>query len=445
MPKSANVFACATCGHSAGRWFGRCPECGDWNSAFDSTSAGGAEIAIGHLGQSDAADVRVATDDAVDRVLGGGLVPGSVVLLAGEPGIGKSTLLLQLMDAIVQRGGSSLLAAGEESPRQVSLRARRVAQRPEGLRVVAVRSLERILAAASSEKPDLLVVDSIQSVAKSEFDQPPGSLVQVRECAGELVRRAKESGTAILISGHVTKDGTVAGPKTLEHLVDAVLNLEGDRSGSLRLLRATKNRFGSCEEVGVFTMENRGLTAVSDPSALFLADRSPNAIGSLVFPAIRGTRPMLVEIQALAPKQPSSADRVALGVDSRRLSLMLGVITQHAAANPEARDVFVAAAGGLTVDEPAADLALCLTLLSALKEEPLDRKTAAVGEVGLGGEVRRVPAIERRIGEAERMGFDRILVPPRTDVVSAGAKLVEVRDVRAGYVAARARISSAAA
>jgi DNA repair protein RadA/Sms len=445
MPKTANAFACATCGHIAGRWFGRCPECGDWNSAFDSSASPGGEVAIGHLGHSDGPDARLATQDVVDRVLGGGFVPGSVVLLAGEPGIGKSTLLLQLMDSLVQRRGSALLAAGEESSRQVSLRARRVARRPQDLRAVAVRSLERILTATSSEKPDLLVVDSIQSVARSGFDQPPGSLVQVRECASELVRHAKESGTAILISGHVTKDGTVAGPKTLEHLVDAVLNLEGDRSGSLRLLRATKNRFGSCEEVGVFTMESHGLTTVSDPSALFLADRSPNAIGSIVFPAIRGTRPMLVEIQALAPKQSTSANRVALGIDGRRLSLMLGVISTYGGAEPKARDVFVAAAGGLTVDEPAADLALCLTLLSALKEERLDRKTAAVGEVGLGGEIRRVPAIERRVGEAERLGFDRILVPPRTDQVSNGAKLVEVRDVRAAYTAARARISSATA
>jgi DNA repair protein RadA/Sms len=310
---------------------------------------------------------------------------------------------------------------------------------------VAGRSLEAILAAATSEKPDLLVVDSIQSVAKSEFDQPAGSLVQVRECAGALAGRAKESGISIVISGHVTKDGAVAGPKTLEHLVDAVLNLEGDRSGALRLLRATKNRFGSCEEVGVFTMESRGLKAVSDPSALFLADRSPNAIGSIVFPAIRGTRPMLVEIQALAPKNSTSGNRVALGVDSRRLALMLGVISTHAGGDPKARDVFVAAAGGLTVDEPAADLALCLTLMSAVKEEPLDRKTAAVGEVGLGGEVRRVPAIERRINEAKRLGFERVLVPPRTDVVSTDVDLLEVRDVRAAYVASRARVSTAAA
>jgi DNA repair protein RadA/Sms len=444
VSKTTNAFACATCGHSAGRWFGRCPDCGDWNSAFSPSAASGGEIAIGHLGSTEEIDTRIATDPTVDRVLGGGLVPGSVVLLAGEPGIGKSTLLLQLMD-LVQRKGTTLLAAGEESPRQVSLRARRVARRPQDLPAIAVRSLERILAATDSEKPDLLVVDSIQSVAKSDFDQPPGSLVQVRECAGEFVRHAKESGTAILISGHVTKDGTVAGPKTLEHLVDAVLNLEGDRTGSLRLLRATKNRFGSCEEVGVFTMESGGLKAVSDPSALFLADRSPNAIGSIVFPAIRGTRPMLVEIQALAPKQSTSTNRVALGVDGRRLSLMLGVISTHGDVKPQAGDVFVAAAGGLTVDEPAADLALALTLLSALKEEPLDRKTAAVGEVGLGGEIRRVPAIERRVNEAERLGFDRILVPPRTDQVATSAKLVEVRDVRAAYTAARARISSAAA
>jgi DNA repair protein RadA/Sms len=445
MAKNASVFNCATCGHTAGRWFGRCPECGDWNSAFAGASDVGEDLTVGHLGLAEAGDERLATDEAVDRVLGGGLVPGAVVLLAGEPGIGKSTLLLQLMDSVAERGGSSLLAAGEESARQVSLRARRVASRPQDLRAVAGRSLERILAATTSEKPDLLIVDSIQSVAKSEFEQPPGSLVQVRECAGALARQAKETGVAILISGHVTKDGAVAGPKTLEHLVDAVLNLEGDRSGALRLLRATKNRFGSCEEVGVFTMESRGLKAVSDPSALFLADRSPNAIGSIVFPAIRGTRPMLVEIQALAPKHSTSGNRVALGVDGRRLALMLGVISTHADGDPRARDVFVAAAGGLTVDEPAADLALCLTLMSALKEEPLDRKTAAVGEVGLGGEVRRVPAIERRISEAERLGFERILVPPRTDVVSAGAKLMEVHDVRAAYEASRARVSSTAA
>jgi len=370
----------------------------------------------------------------VDRVLGGGLVPGAVLLLAGEPGIGKSTLVLQLLGSIVDTGGSVLLATGEESLDQVGLRARRLDITDERVRAVAVTSVTQVIAAARAEQPDVLVVDSVQTLEDPALEQSPGTPTQVRGCAVQLMRFAKETDTAIVLVGHVTKDGSVAGPKTLEHLVDAVLTLEGERTGSMRLLRPVKNRFGSCEEIGVFTMAEAGLEAVADPSGLLLGDRCHGVPGSIVFPGLEGTRPLLHEIQALVCRSEiPQPRRVAIGLDGRRLALLLGVLGQRADVDISKQDVFVASAGGLTVKEPAADLPLLLSLRSAACGVPVDEHVTAFGEVGLGGEVRRVPGAERRLAEAARLGFEVAIVPRNTSKKQRGIEVIEAPDVGAAF------------
>jgi DNA repair protein RadA/Sms len=353
----------------------------------------------------------------LDAVLGGGIVPGSVVLLAGEPGIGKSTLVLQLLDGLAAGGHPCLLATGEESLAQVALRAGRLQLPLDRLRAAASASLSAVLAASERERPDVLVVDSIQTLHDGGGDGAPGSVAQVRHCASALVAHAKTSGTAVVAVGHVTKEGAVAGPKVLEHVVDAVLTLEGERTGPLRVLRAAKNRFGSCEESGVLQMSGRGLAPVPDPSALLLAERAPGITGSIVFPRLDGSRSVLVEVQALVSGSGlAHPRRVAQGVDPRRLDLLLGVLAERAGLRLDDKDVFVAAAGGLNVREPAADLALCLALFSATLKVALPGDVVALGEVGLGGEVRRIPGIGRRLSEAARHGFGAAIVPGRTDV-----------------------------
>ena len=366
----------------------------------------------------------------VDRVVGGGLVLGGVSLLAGEPGIGKSTLVLQLIDGLLRSDRRALLITGEESIGQVALRATRLGVARERFRAAATASLADVLALAAAEQPDVLVVDSVQTLENSELDQSPGSVVQVRECAAALVRHAKASGTCVILVGHVTKEGTVAGPKTLEHIVDSVLALEGERTGTVRLLRATKNRFGSCDETGVFTMGEGGLEAVGDPSAMLLSDRRTGVSGSVVFCGLEGTRPMLVEIQSLvADGSPPNVRRVPIGVDAKRLALLVGVLHSRAGLNLSAKDLFVAAAGGFVISEPAADLPLCLALDSAARGHAVGEDVVAIGEVGLGGEVRRVPGLPRRLAEAARLGFRRALVPRGTKSAVPGLEIIEVADV----------------
>jgi DNA repair protein RadA/Sms len=366
----------------------------------------------------------------VDRVLGGGLVLGGVTLLAGEPGIGKSTLVLQLVDGLHRSNRRALLITGEESIGQVALRAARLGVERDRLRAAATASLADVLALAAAEQPDVLVVDSVQTLENAELDQSPGSVVQVRECASALVRYAKVSGTCVILVGHVTKDGTVAGPKTLEHIVDSVLALEGERTGTVRLLRATKNRFGSCDETGVFTMGERGLEAVGDPSAMLLADRRTGVSGSVVFCGLEGTRPVLVEIQSLvAEGSPPNIRRVPIGVDARRLALLVGVLHSRAELDLSKRDLFVAAAGGFVIREPAADLPLCLAIHSAARGRAVAEDLVAIGEVGLGGEIRRVPGLPRRLAEAARLGFRRALVPRGTKSAVPGLEVIEVTDV----------------
>lgn len=367
----------------------------------------------------------------LDRVLGGGLVPGSVVLLSGDPGIGKSTLVLQMIQGFQAAGHRALLVTAEESLDQVALRAARLGLDGPSLRAAASSSLPAILETAATEGCEVLVIDSIQTIEDPVHGSAAGSVVQVRECAAALVRFAKATGTAVVMIGHVTKEGTVAGPRTLEHLVDAVMSLEGERTGTFRLLRGLKNRFGSCDEVGVFSMDEAGMKGVGDPSAMFLADRLPGTAGSAVFPGLEGIRPVLVEVQALvvATNAPQPR-RVAIGCDQKRLSLLLGIMTKINGPTLANSDIFVASAGGLQVKEPAADLSIGLALISSLSERPLPSSVVAVGELGLAGEVRRVPGIERRIAEAERLGFTTAVVPKGSALKSRSIRTVEVSTLR---------------
>jgi DNA repair protein RadA/Sms len=375
--------------------------------------------------------VRIPTGiGEVDRVLGGGLVPGSAVLLGGEPGIGKSTLLLQAAAGLAlgpaggetgaDRSGAAgrevLYATGEESAGQVRLRAARLGllegSAADRISVVAESEVGRIIELTRDTRPVALIVDSIQTMTVDELDGPAGSVGQVRECALRLMEMAKRDGTAVILVGHVTKDGTLAGPKTLEHLVDAVLNLEGERTATLRLLRATKNRFGSTEEVGVFEMAERGLSEIADPGRAFLATTDEHAPGSVAGATLEGTRPLLVEVQALvAPGGYGSPRRTASGIDANRLALLVAVLGRRAGVGLGSHDVYANLAGGLELDDPALDLPLCLALASSLRDKPVPRDLVAIGEVGLLGELRPVPGLERRLREAARLGFRRAIVP----------------------------------
>lgn len=434
MAKSKELHACSTCGFSSPKWFGKCPDCGDWSTATTVASGGEASagLTVGPLGADDAHLERWQTSIAeADRVLGGGLVPGSVVLLAGEPGIGKSTLVLQLIDGLRKHARECLMVTGEESLQQVGMRARRLGVDTGGWVAASGTSLPAIIATATEQHPDVLIVDSIQTLEDPRLEQGAGSVTQVRDCASALVRFAKETGTAVVIVGHVTKEGSVAGPKTLEHVVDAVLMLEGERTGAVRLLRASKNRFGSCEEVGVFTMESEGLVAVADPSAMLLADRCVGVPGSVVFPGIEGSRPVLVEMQALTPEAAAvqQARRTAIGLDGRRLALLLGVLDERVGLKMAGRDVFAAAAGGMTIREPAADLPVALAMASSFIRVPVPHRVVAFGEVGLGGEIRRVPSGERRLIEAARMGFGEAIVPRGIGKAPSGLVVTEVTNI----------------
>jgi DNA repair protein RadA/Sms len=428
----ASRHLCTSCGHGSNQWFGRCPVCGAWSSAARPDRDDAQAVTVAALDQAgQAATARMSTGlPAIDAVLGGGVVPGSVVLLAGEPGIGKSTLVLQLLDGLGAGGHSCLLLTGEESLGQVALRAGRLRLPLDRLRAAASTSLSTVLAASERERPDLLVVDSIQTLHDGARDGAPGSVVQVRDCAAALVAHAKATGTAVVAVGHVTKDGAVAGPKVLEHVVDAVLTLDGERGGTLRVLRAAKNRFGSCEESGVLQMSGHGLTPVPDPSALLLADRSPGVTGSIVFPRLDGSRAVLVEVQALVSGSGSAHPRrVAQGMDPRRLDLLLGILAERAGLALDDKDVFVAAAGGLNVREPAADLALCLALFSASRQVALPSTVVAFGEVGLGGEVRRIPGIGQRLSEAASHGFRGAIVPGRAEASAPGIRISFANDL----------------
>jgi DNA repair protein RadA/Sms len=425
-------FVCQSCGEAFLRWEGQCRACSAWNSLVETqvrSEPRPSRIAAGGLGTpvvSRLIDVGEPERPRLpigigelDRVLGGGLVPGSVVLLGGEPGIGKSTLLLQAAAGIAGLIGPDrvLYATGEESAAQVRLRAERLGLltgHGGAIRVLAESSVDRIadVAANDGPRPALLVIDSVQTATVDDLDGPAGSVGQVRGAALRLMELAKPAGIAVVLVGHVTKDGSIAGPKTLEHLVDAVLTLEGERYATIRLLRATKNRFGSTEEVGVFEMGEAGMTEVADPARAFLAEHDGPAPGSVVAPTLEGSRPLLVEVQGLvAPGPGGTPRRTTSGVDANRVALLVAVLARRAGVGLASHDIYVNLAGGLAVDEPGLDLPLALALASSLRDRPIASGTVAIGEVGLLGELRSVVGLERRLREAARLGFGLAIVP----------------------------------
>ena len=421
MARARTVFRCQSCGGTAPKWAGRCPSCGEWNQLVeerdvpgprvDPLAGGSPPVAIDEVSLEgwDPAPVGLAE---LDRVLGGGLVPGSVTLLGGEPGIGKSTLLLQAAAAVAGRGATVLYVTAEESTQQVRLRAERLAALRPRLLVVAEPSVPAVLAHVEATGPDLLVVDSIQTVQDPDLGSAPGSVAQVRESAARLVAAAKERGMATVLVGHVTKDGSLAGPRVLEHLVDTVLSFEGDRHHGLRLLRAVKHRFGPTTELGVLEMAGDGLRPVDDPSGLLLADRREGVPGSVVTATVEGRRPLLVEVQALTSISSSPNPRRSVqGLDTGRAAMVLAVLAERAGVPVGMADVYALAVGGVRVPEPAADLALALAVASAMTDDPLPEDLVAVGELGLGGELRQVAHADQRLREAARLGFRRAVVP----------------------------------
>ena len=425
MAKDKSIYTCTECGGTAPKWLGKCPSCEAWNTLIESVAEGApknrynttargliASQPVATLSQIEASDVdRQATGiDELDRVLGGGIVAGGVVLIGGDPGIGKSTLLLQALDSL-SRNMKTLYVTGEESGAQVALRSRRLGLAGSQVRVLAEIQLEKISAAIDHEQPAVCVIDSIQTVYSDQLSSAPGSVAQVRECAAQLTRLAKSTGTTIILVGHVTKEGALAGPRVLEHIVDTVLYFEGDTHSSFRLVRAIKNRFGAVNEIGVFAMTEKGLKGVSNPSAIFLSTHGEPVAGTCVLVTLEGTRPLLVEIQALVDSGGPSPRRLSVGIERDRLALMLAVLHRHAGIASNDQDVFVNAVGGVRISEPAADLAVMLAIQSSLRGKPLPRGFIAFGEVGLAGEVRPAPRGQERLKEAAKLGFSVAVVP----------------------------------
>jgi DNA repair protein RadA/Sms len=455
-------YVCGTCGAASLRWEGQCRSCGNWNTLVESIvespraarSRSAAPVAaprvtpLSELDEAEGERIAIGIRE-IDRVLGGGLVPGSLVLLGGEPGIGKSTLVLSVCGAVAHATGGTgrvLYASGEESAAQLRMRAGRLGLTGRGageqIDVLPETSVERIVAAAEATTPALLIIDSIQTLTTEALDGPAGSVGQVREAAARLQAYAKENGVPTVLVGHVTKDGTLAGPKTLEHIVDVVLTLEGERFSGLRLLRASKNRFGSTEEVGVFEMAADGLREVADPGAAFIESESLGAPGVVIAATLEGSRPLLVEVQALvAPQVHGSPRRTASGLDSQRLALLIAVLGRRAGMNLASHDVYASVVGGLVVEEPAIDLPLALSLASALRDRPLIAGTVLCGEIGLTGELRPIHGLGRRLREAARLGFTRAIVPqpqgrrePIEDIT--GIEVVKVATLRDAISAA---------
>jgi len=443
MPKKRLQYICESCGATAIKWTGQCPSCGEWNTLVETVvepqrePALARSLAPGSRPQrlpdirSDQFQRLPVTIGELARVLGGGLVPGSVALIGGEPGIGKSTLLLQASARLAGEIGPVLYVSAEESVHQIKMRADRLGLQQPDLYLVAEVSLDQIVAHVEQLHPRLVVVDSIQAIAADELESPAGSVSQVKACATTLLRLAKSNGVPFFLVGHVTKAGAIAGPKVLEHIVDTVLYLEGDRFHAYRLLRSVKNRFGSTNEVGVFEMTEEGMVEVANPSAAFLAERMPNAAGSAIAVTMEGTRPLLVEIQALSSTTSFGLPRrTANGVDFNRLLLLVAVLSKRVGLRLFDQDIFVNVVGGLRINEPAADLATALAIASSLQNLPLPGDLVAVGEIGLSGELRTVSHLARRLAEAAKLGFGRCLVP---------ASPRPLREVPAGLEALPAR------
>jgi DNA repair protein RadA/Sms len=423
MAKEKTIYTCSECGGINPKWLGKCPHCGAWNTLEESVAeaGGGKQHRFQSLAKTQPvmalADIETSEiertptgQEELDRVLGGGIVPGGVVLIGGDPGIGKSTLLLQAAEALSHHV-KVLYVTGEESGAQVALRSRRLGLTGAQVRVLAEIQLEKILATLAVEEPAFCVIDSIQTLYSDQLTSAPGSVAQVRECAAQLTRTAKASGCAIVLVGHVTKEGALAGPRVLEHIVDTVLYFEGDTHSSYRLVRAIKNRFGAVNEIGVFAMTERGLKGVSNPSAIFLSTHGEPVPGSCVLVTLEGTRPLLVEIQALVDSGGPSPRRLSVGLDRDRLAMLLAVLHRHAGVACLDQDVFVNAVGGVRISEPAADLAVLLAIQSSLRGKPLPRGFIAFGEVGLAGEVRPAPRGQERLKEAAKLGFSVAVVP----------------------------------
>lgn len=455
MAKAKTIYSCTECGGQVLKWQGQCPHCQAWNTlveavaeAMPSANRFGLVAEAGKLQRLAEVEAREASRIATgieefDRVLGGGMVAGGVVLLGGDPGIGKSTLLLQSL-AEVGRGRNVLYVTGEESSQQVALRARRLGVDAGHVHILPEINLEKIQAVIGAEKPDVAVIDSIQTLYSGQLQSAPGSVAQVRECAAQLTRLAKSAGTAIVLVGHVTKEGALAGPRVLEHMVDTVLYFEGDTHSSFRLIRAFKNRYGAVNELGVFAMTERGLKGVSNPSALFLSQHDSEVAGSCVMVTQEGTRPMLVEIQALVDEAHApNPRRLSVGLEQNRLALLLAVLHRHAGIACYDQDVFVNAVGGVRITEPAADLAVLMAIVSSLKNRPLPPKLVVFGEIGLAGEVRPVQRGQERLREAAKLGFTQALIPyanrPRHAV--AGLEVMPVRRVEEAVVKMRDLVS----
>lgn len=419
MAVQKSKYICQNCGYEYIKWIGKCPSCGQWNSMveeFDVIEKKHSKInqsnpkafSLNEIVPSESTRIKTGINE-FDRVLGGGLMNGSISLLGGDPGIGKSTLVLQALGNIQYK---TLYITGEESVEQLKIRADRLKIKNEYLFVISETNLETILSSVENQLPSIVIIDSIQTIYSSELQSAPGTVGQIRECTSALMQVAKKKNISIIIIGHITKDGSIAGPKVLEHIVDTVLQFEGERNYTFRILRALKNRFGSTNEIGIFEMRDSGLNEVTNPSEIFLSEREFGSSGSVVTSLIEGTRPLLVEVQALVTHSYyGMPQRVSTGFDNRKLSILLAVIEKRLNFKLGNSNVFLNIAGGVSVDEPAADLAVCAAVISSIKDIPLDSKTVIIGEVGLGGEIRSVSQLEKRISEAEKLGFERVIIP----------------------------------
>lgn len=440
--KKGTTYRCASCGYEAAKWLGRCPECQEWGSfeergapvkpAIQRVAAGAPSAPARPIGEVDveAARARRTGVSELDRVLGGGLVPGAVVLLAGEPGVGKSTLLLEVAYQWAKTVDRSLYVTGEESAGQVRLRAERTGNVHEGMYLAAESDLSAILGHIDDVKPGVLIVDSVQTMASPQVDGSPGGVTQVRAVTSGLVAVAKERGLPVVLVGHVTKDGSVAGPRVLEHLVDVVLQFEGDKHSTLRMLRGIKNRFGASDEIGCFELQEEGIVGVPDPSGLFISRTAEPVPGTAITVSMEGKRPLLGEVQALVSSTSAPQPRRAVsGLDSARVAMVLAVLEKRGGLKLGDKDVYTATVGGMKITEPGIDLALVLALTSSFEDVALSPRLVSVGEVGLAGEIRRVPSVGRRLAEAARLGFTHALVPPDSGKPPAGIRVLEVANV----------------